>query len=90
MALCSSFMVYAAYLLCLIGQVSADGLLCCTISDDKAVKIYDVINYDMMAMLKLTFHPKAVEWVFKQGDARAKLAMSRSYRNTFIWVQCRS
>jgi peptidylprolyl isomerase domain and WD repeat-containing protein 1 len=76
MALCSSFMVYAAYLLCLIGQVSADGLLCCTISDDKAVKIYDVINYDMMAMLKLTFHPKAVEWVFKQGDARAKLAIS--------------
>lgn len=56
--------------------VSADGLLCCTISDDKAVKIYDVINYDMMAMLKLTFHPKAVEWVFKQGDARAKLAIS--------------
>ncbi|KAG0602485.1 hypothetical protein M758_10G017100 [Ceratodon purpureus] len=56
--------------------VSADGLLCCTISDDKAVKIYDVINYDMMAMLKLTFHPNAVEWVFKQGDARAKLAIS--------------
>lgn len=57
-------------------QVSADGLLCCTISDDEAVKIYDVINYDMMAMLKLTFKPHAVEWVFKQGDARAKLAIS--------------
>lgn len=57
-------------------QVSADGLLCCTISDDKAVKIYDVVNYDMMAMLKLTFTPKTVDWVFKQGDARAKLAIS--------------
>lgn len=56
--------------------MSADGLLCCTISDDESVKIYDVINYDMMAMLKLTFKPQAVEWVFKQGDARAKLAVS--------------
>jgi len=56
--------------------VSADGLLCCTISDDESVKIYDVINYDMMAMLKLAFKPHAVEWVFKQGDARAKLAIS--------------
>lgn len=57
-------------------QVSPDGLLCCTISDDKSAKIYDVVNYDMMAMLRLTFVPKAIEWVFKQGDAKAKVAIS--------------
>lgn len=57
-------------------QVSPDGLLCCTISDDKSAKIYDVVNYDMMAMLRLTFVPRAIEWVFKQGDAKAKVAIS--------------
>ncbi|GBG87427.1 hypothetical protein CBR_g45485 [Chara braunii] len=56
--------------------VSADGLLCATISHDKAVKIYDVINYDMMAMIRLQFIPGAVEWIFRQGEALAKLAVS--------------
>lgn len=57
-------------------QVSADGLLCCTISSDHAVKIYDVVNYDMMVMIRLSFFPGAVEWVYKQGDAKARLAVS--------------
>ncbi|CAH9072697.1 unnamed protein product [Cuscuta europaea] len=56
--------------------VSTDGMLCCTISNDRSVKIYDVVNYDMMAMIHLTFVPGSVEWVYKQGDAKAKLAVS--------------
>ncbi|XP_006279395.2 peptidyl-prolyl cis-trans isomerase CYP71 [Capsella rubella] len=56
--------------------VSIDGLLCCTISNDHAVKIYDVVNYDMMAMIALPYIPGAVEWVYKQGDVKAKLAVS--------------
>lgn len=56
--------------------VSADGLLCCTISNDHAVKIYDVVNYDMMVMIHLSFVPGAVEWVYKPGDAKARLAIS--------------
>eukprot|EP00249_Psilotum_nudum_P019322 c27193_g1_i1 orf=184-1833(+) len=56
--------------------VSADGLLCCTMSNDRSVKIYDVVNYDMMAMVQLSFVPGAVEWAYKQGDAKAKLAVS--------------
>ncbi|KAL5583176.1 hypothetical protein UlMin_015618 [Ulmus minor] len=56
--------------------VSVDGSLCCTISNDHAVKIYDVVNYDMMVMIRLTFVPGAVEWVYKQGDAKARLAVS--------------
>uniref|UniRef100_A0A1J3HHU1 peptidylprolyl isomerase n=1 Tax=Noccaea caerulescens TaxID=107243 RepID=A0A1J3HHU1_NOCCA len=56
--------------------VSIDGLLCCTISNDHAVKIYDVVNYDMMAMIRLPYIPGAVEWVYKQGDVKAKLAVS--------------
>ncbi|KAF4385461.1 hypothetical protein G4B88_005793 [Cannabis sativa] len=57
-------------------SVSSDGLLCCTISNDHAVKIYDVVNYDMMVMIRLSFTPGAVEWVYKQGDAKARLAVS--------------
>lgn len=57
-------------------QVSGDGLLCCTISNDSAVKIYDVVNYDMMVMIRLSFVAGAVEWVYKQGDAKARLAVS--------------
>ncbi|KAJ7562782.1 hypothetical protein O6H91_03G084400 [Diphasiastrum complanatum] len=57
-------------------SVSADGLLCCTISNDSSAKVYDVVNYDMMAMLRFPFVPGAVEWAFRQGDARAKVAIS--------------
>lgn len=51
-------------------------MLCCTISNDRSVKIYDVVNYDMMAMIRLSFLPGSVEWVYKQGDVKAKLAIS--------------
>ncbi|KAK1435088.1 hypothetical protein QVD17_00848 [Tagetes erecta] len=56
--------------------VSADGLLCCTISSDRSVKIYDVHNYDMMVMLRLPYTPGAVQWVYKQGAVKAKFAVS--------------
>lgn len=65
--------------------VSVDGLLCCTISNDRSVKIYDVVNYDMMFMMRLPFVPGAIEWVYRQGDVKPKLAVSD--RNTsFVHV----
>nr|CAB3481721.1 unnamed protein product [Digitaria exilis]CAB3483798.1 unnamed protein product [Digitaria exilis] len=60
--------------------VSVDGLLCCTISSDRSVKIYDVVNYDMMFMMRLPFVPGAIEWVHREGDVKPKLAVSD--RNT--------
>ncbi|XP_065868079.1 peptidyl-prolyl cis-trans isomerase CYP71 isoform X1 [Euphorbia lathyris] len=56
--------------------VSMDGLLCCTISNDQSVKVYDVVNYDMMVMIRIPFIPGSVEWVYKQGDVKAKVAIS--------------
>ncbi|KAM7275776.1 hypothetical protein ACFE04_017642 [Oxalis oulophora] len=56
--------------------VSVDGLLCCTISSDHSVKIYDVVNYDMMVMIRLPYIPSAAEWVYEQGDVKAKLAIA--------------
>ncbi|XP_024464739.1 peptidyl-prolyl cis-trans isomerase CYP71 isoform X2 [Populus trichocarpa] len=63
-------------------QVSLDGLLCCTISNDQSVKIYDVVNYDMMAMIHLPYVPGSAEWVYKQGDVKARLAISD--RNSLV------
>ncbi|KAJ8749903.1 hypothetical protein K2173_013818 [Erythroxylum novogranatense] len=65
--------------------VSVDGLLCCTISDDSSVKIYDVVNYDMMAMIRLPFVPGAAEWVYKQGDVKGKLAVS-DRKSSFVHI----
>lgn len=66
-------------------QVSVDGLLCCTISSDRSVKVYDVHNYDMMVMLRLPYVPGAVEWVYKQGDVKAKLAIS-DHNSSFVHI----
>ncbi|PIA64527.1 hypothetical protein AQUCO_00100183v1 [Aquilegia coerulea] len=61
--------------------VSIDGLLCATISNnDHSVKIYDVVNYDMMVMIRLPYFPGTIEWVYHQqgGDVKPKLAISDS------------
>ncbi|KAF7150825.1 hypothetical protein RHSIM_Rhsim02G0084400 [Rhododendron simsii] len=57
-------------------KVSGDGLLCCTISNDRSVKIYDVVNYDMMVMIRLPYIAGSIDWVYKQGDVKSKLAIS--------------
>lgn len=33
--------------------VSAEGALCCSVGDDQAMKVFDVVNFDMINMLKL-------------------------------------
>ncbi|PKA66866.1 Peptidyl-prolyl cis-trans isomerase CYP20-2, chloroplastic [Apostasia shenzhenica] len=65
--------------------VSVDGLFCCTISNDQSVKVYDVVNYDMMLMMRLPYIPGAIEWVYKQGDVKAKLAISERH-SRFVHV----
>lgn len=34
-------------------------------SRDRTVKVYDVVNFDMMVMLRLSFVPGTAEWAFK-------------------------
>ena len=36
-----------------------------SIADDKSIKIFDVANIDMMAMLRLSFLPGCAAWIFK-------------------------
>ena len=45
--------------------MSNDGTLLVTISHDQSMKIFDVVNFDMMHMLQLPFVPAAAEWVYR-------------------------
>ncbi|XP_065834118.1 peptidylprolyl isomerase domain and WD repeat-containing protein 1-like [Oscarella lobularis] len=56
---------------------SADGLLTATISSDKALKVFDVINFDMINMFKLNFVPNCCEWIYPPGAPIAALAVSQ-------------
>ncbi|KAF8133869.1 hypothetical protein EV363DRAFT_1430397 [Boletus edulis] len=57
-------------------SVSADGQLFASISEDGSAKVFDVVNFDMINMLKLGFVPHACCWVHKRGQAQGLLAIS--------------
>ncbi|CAD7694703.1 unnamed protein product [Ostreobium quekettii] len=57
-------------------SVSHDGTLCCSISTDRAVKVYDIVSFDMVVMVRLDYMPGCAEWVFKMGEAQMRLAIS--------------
>lgn len=40
------------------------GTLLATVSDDKSLKIFDVVNFDMINVTKLEFKPSCVEWCY--------------------------
>lgn len=48
---------------------NANGTYLCTASMDKTVKVFDVINFDMINMIKLDYIPHCAEWITSPGDA---------------------
>lgn len=52
------------------------GSLLCTSSVDKTAKIFDVINFDMINMIKLDFTPGCTCWISSAGDTIPCLAIS--------------
>lgn len=56
--------------------VNVTGSLLATCGADKAVKIFDVINFDMINMLKLDYVPSCASWIHKAGDAIPELAVA--------------
>lgn len=56
--------------------VSSDGAYLCTAADDKSIKIFDIIGFDMINMMKTDFVPGCCEWICKCGDAITALACS--------------
>lgn len=57
-------------------SVSADGRSFATAGADKSVKIFDVITFDLLAMLPLDYTPRCVCWVHRKGASLPLLAVS--------------
>lgn len=58
----------------------------CSVGDDKAMKVFDVVNFDMINMLKLGYFPGQCEWIYCPGDAISSVAASeKSTGKIFIY-----
>ncbi|OSX59926.1 hypothetical protein POSPLADRAFT_1149201 [Postia placenta MAD-698-R-SB12] len=68
---------YRAHLAPITGvSASADGQLFASVSEDGSAKVFDVINFDMINMIKLGFTPHTCCWVHRRGQAQGLLAVS--------------
>eukprot|EP00002_Diphylleia_rotans_P015692 TRINITY_DN303_c0_g4_i1.p1 TRINITY_DN303_c0_g4~~TRINITY_DN303_c0_g4_i1.p1 ORF type:complete len:512 (-),score=85.81 TRINITY_DN303_c0_g4_i1:149-1684(-) len=56
--------------------VTADGLWFATCSPDKTLKVYDVINFDMVNIIKLPFTPSICEFISPPGQIEQKIAVA--------------
>jgi len=62
-------------------STSIDGALFASVGSDKALKVFDVINFDMINMMKLQFSPGICEWIYRKGDAVSAIAISNNDLN---------
>lgn len=56
--------------------VNIEGTLLCSASSDKSLKIFDVLNFDMINMMRVDYVPYQVEWIHGPGDPVKCLAVS--------------
>jgi len=61
--------------------VNVTGSLLCTVSADKAIKVFDVVNFDMINILQLGYVPSCVGWIHRAGDPVAELAVAEVEKN---------
>ncbi|THV00820.1 peptidyl-prolyl cis-trans isomerase [Dendrothele bispora CBS 962.96] len=74
---------YRAHLQPVVGvSASADGQLFASISEDGTAKVFDVVNFDMINIIKLGYTPHACCWVHKRGQAQGLLAVSDAASGT--------
>lgn len=57
-------------------SVSQDGRSFATAGADKSIKIFDVITFDLLAMLQLEYVPRCLCWVHRRGASLPLLAIS--------------
>ncbi|KAJ7935674.1 hypothetical protein B0H13DRAFT_1949159 [Mycena leptocephala] len=57
-------------------SASADGQLFATVSEDRTAKVFDVVNFDMINIIKLGYTPHCCCWVHRRGQAQGLLAIS--------------
>ncbi|KAK3945265.1 peptidyl-prolyl cis-trans isomerase cyp15 [Diplogelasinospora grovesii] len=61
-------------------STSQDGRSFATAGADKTVRIFDVVTFDLLAVLQLDYAPKCVCWVHKKGASLPLLAVSDDER----------
>lgn len=70
---------------------SGDGLLFCTsCAADKTIKVFDVLNFDMINIIKVDFVPSICCWVYQRGDSRALLAVSNANNGNVVLLDAKS
>ncbi len=71
---------YKAHLAPITGLAVSDcGFYCCSASADKSLKMYDVINFDMINLINLKYVPTCCEWVHERKARRgAVVAVGRA------------
>ncbi|WFC99124.1 peptidylprolyl isomerase [Malassezia yamatoensis] len=68
---------YRAHVAMIVGAcTSADGAYFATIAADGSVKVFDVLNYDLINMIELKYTPRACCWVHRRGSADIAIAIS--------------
>ncbi|KAI0695992.1 hypothetical protein BC835DRAFT_1272557 [Cytidiella melzeri] len=63
-------------------SANADGQLFASVAEDGSAKVFDVVNFDMINMIKLGYVPNTCCWVHRRGEALGLLAVSE--KNTGI------
>jgi peptidylprolyl isomerase domain and WD repeat-containing protein 1 len=59
---------YRAHLSVIVSAaVSSDATLFVTASADKALKVFDIINFDMINMFQLDYLPNVVCWIYTRN-----------------------
>ena len=61
-------------------SVSQDGRSFATAGADETVKIFDVITFDLLSMISLSYVPKCVCWVHRKGASLPLLAVSEEQK----------
>ncbi|EEP81214.1 peptidyl-prolyl cis-trans isomerase D [Uncinocarpus reesii 1704] len=65
-------------------NASADGRSFATAGTDKTVKIFDVVTFDLLAVLNLDFVPGCVCWVHPRGASLPLVAVSNESSNDIL------
>ncbi|KAK2822993.1 hypothetical protein FQN49_007575, partial [Arthroderma sp. PD_2] len=65
-------------------SVTSDGRSFATVGADKTIKVFDVITFDLLAVLNLEFIPSCVCWVHQRGASLPLLAVTSEEDNTIL------
>ncbi|XP_001361848.2 peptidylprolyl isomerase domain and WD repeat-containing protein 1 isoform X2 [Drosophila pseudoobscura] len=66
-------------------SANASGTLLCSAATDQTAKVFDVVNFDMINIIRLGYTPQCTEWISAPGDAVQGLAITDAESN-FIHI----